>query len=310
MIKPNFSKIDALLKHLNLVQQIAKEGYWITTDEVCTLLSFDQVEFEALNSKQTFYNFEWRNFSFTQVSSQGTTKMWEVCSKQKIDLNLFSSTLQPLIQTQPKFQIEPQKVIGEEGQIISSEYAWVENFLTTNQCQRLLEHVKEEERNFISTSNSDNDPNYRRSQVLYSFPEFAELMTARILAITPFILTYLRLDSFNPSNIEIQLTQHNDGNYYKIHNDNGSIDCANRILTYVYYFHLEPKAFSGGELVLYDNKIENNFYVEADTYKKVTPQHNCIVFFPSHYMHEVLTVNCPSRAFMDSRFTINGWVRN
>ncbi|WP_333783600.1 hypothetical protein [Nostoc sp. 'Peltigera malacea cyanobiont' DB3992] len=26
-------------------------------------------------------------------------------------------------------------------------------------------------------------------------------------------------------------------------------------------------------------------------------------------MHEVLPVNCPSQAFGDSRFTINGWVR-
>jgi Rps23 Pro-64 3,4-dihydroxylase Tpa1-like proline 4-hydroxylase len=26
-------------------------------------------------------------------------------------------------------------------------------------------------------------------------------------------------------------------------------------------------------------------------------------------MHEVLRVSCPSQAFADSRFTINGWVR-
>jgi Rps23 Pro-64 3,4-dihydroxylase Tpa1-like proline 4-hydroxylase len=26
-------------------------------------------------------------------------------------------------------------------------------------------------------------------------------------------------------------------------------------------------------------------------------------------MHEVLRVSCPSKAFADSRFTINGWVR-
>ncbi|MGB8690572.1 MAG: proline hydroxylase, partial [Microcoleus sp.] len=33
------------------------------------------------------------------------------------------------------------------------------------------------------------------------------------------------------------------------------------------------------------------------------------VFFLSRYMHEVLPVSCPSKAFADSRFTINGWVR-
>ena len=146
--------------------------------------------------------------------------------------------------------------------------------------------------------------------VLYAFPEFAELMHQRITAITPYILTYLRLESFTPTSIELQLTLHNDGNYYKIHNDNGSPDCANRVLTFVYYFYREPKAFAGGELVLYDTKVENNTFVSAGTFKTVTPKNNAIVFFPSHYMHEVLTVNCPSQAFLDSRFTINGWIRN
>jgi SM-20-related protein len=26
-------------------------------------------------------------------------------------------------------------------------------------------------------------------------------------------------------------------------------------------------------------------------------------------MHEVQAVHCPSRAFADSRFTLNGWIR-
>jgi SM-20-related protein len=33
------------------------------------------------------------------------------------------------------------------------------------------------------------------------------------------------------------------------------------------------------------------------------------VLFPSQYLHEVLPVRCPSHQFVDSRFTLNGWVR-
>jgi len=309
-------KIDTLLKHLNLVNQFAQLGFWITSDEVCSLLSFDPSELEALNSKEISYRFEWRNFTLTQVACQGITKMWEISENgNKITKKLVDAPASnQIILSPPKISpsipsVTPQAT-RQEGEITAAEYAWVENFLTAAQAQRLMQYVQAQEQNFVSTTNSANDANYRRSMVLYAFPEFAELMTKRINEITPFILTYLRLDSFIPSKIEIQLTLHNDGNYYKIHNDNGSPDCANRVLTFVYYFYCEPKKFSGGELVLYDSKVQNNVFVAADTFKTVTPQNNSIVFFPSYYMHEVLPVSCPSQAFLDSRFTLNGWIRN
>jgi Rps23 Pro-64 3,4-dihydroxylase Tpa1-like proline 4-hydroxylase len=38
------------------------------------------------------------------------------------------------------------------------------------------------------------------------------------------------------------------------------------------------------------------------------PQQNQIVFFPCSVLHEITPVECPSRAFADSRFTLNGWL--
>jgi len=122
------------------------------------------------------------------------------------------------------------------------------------------------------------------------------------------IFRTLELPPFSVDYIESQLTAHNDGNYYKVHNDNGSSNTATRELTYVYYFHREPKPFLGGELVIYDSKIENTYYVNADSFKTIEPRNNSIVFFLSRYMHEVLPVSCLSRSFQDSRFTINGWI--
>lgn len=190
-----------------------------------------------------------------------------------------------------------------------SRYAQIDNFLTQLELKQLLEYVFQRESAFVSTTTSTNDSDYRRSMVLHSFPEFYELMVNRIKAILPDVLRKLDLPTFPTGDIEGQLTMHNDGNYYKIHNDNGSPDTSNRFFTYVYYFNREPKGFSGGQLRLYDTKIENNFYVADDTFTDIEPRNNSIVFFLSRYMHEVLPVKCPSRAFPDSRFTINGWVR-
>jgi Rps23 Pro-64 3,4-dihydroxylase Tpa1-like proline 4-hydroxylase len=33
------------------------------------------------------------------------------------------------------------------------------------------------------------------------------------------------------------------------------------------------------------------------------------VLFPSSLVHEILPVQCSSRKFADSRFTLNGWFR-
>ncbi|MEG4816883.1 2OG-Fe(II) oxygenase [Microcoleus sp. K5-D4] len=190
-----------------------------------------------------------------------------------------------------------------------SRYAQIDNFLTPAEKNKLLKYVLAKESEFVSTSTSTNAEDYRRSMVLHSFPEFSELMVNRIKAILPDVLKSLNIPSFPLGEIEAQLTMHNDNNFYKLHNDSGSPDTASRFFTYVYYFYREPKGFSGGELQIYDSKIENNFYVADKTFRTVEPRNNSIVFFLSRYMHEVLRVSCPSKAFADSRFTINGWVR-
>ncbi len=190
-----------------------------------------------------------------------------------------------------------------------SRYAQIDNFLTSAEKNKLIKYVLAKESEFVTTSTSTNAEDYRRSMVLHSFPEFSELMVNRIKAILPDVLQKLNIPSFPLGEIEAQLTMHNDNNFYKLHNDSGSPDTATRFFTYVYYFYREPKGFSGGELQIYDSKIENNFYVADDTFRTVEPRNNSIVFFLSRYMHEVLRVSCPSKAFADSRFTINGWVR-
>lgn len=209
----------------------------------------------------------------------------------------------------PIFLQQPEEAKPQATDVLVSEYVHIDNFFTIEEKNRLLEYVLRQESAFVPTTTFTGEADYRRSMILYSFPEFSQLMVNRIQAILPDVFRGLNLTPFQPSEIEVQLTSHNDGNYYKVHNDNGSPDTATRELTYVYYFYREPKSFSGGELLIYDSQIKNNYYVKADSSKIVEPRNNSIVFFLSRYMHEVLPVSCPSKAFADSRFTINGWVR-
>jgi SM-20-related protein len=212
----------------------------------------------------------------------------------------------PLIIQQPLLTAQPT---APESKSLLSKVVQFEQFLTPAEHAQLLRYVLEREPHFVSTSTSTGDVSHRRSVVLYDFPEFAQLITDRVRTMMPNVLAHLEIAPFEVGQIEAQLTAHNDGNYYKIHNDNGSPDTASRELTYVYYFYQEPKPFSGGELRVYDSRIENNFFTQAETFKTVEPRNNSIVFFLSRYMHEVLPISCPSKRFSNSRFTVNGWVR-
>jgi Rps23 Pro-64 3,4-dihydroxylase Tpa1-like proline 4-hydroxylase len=206
----------------------------------------------------------------------------------------------------------PTKPVSAKSRGINplvSNYVQVDNFLTTEQLTALYRYVLQQEDQFVPTTTSTGEADYRRSLVLYQFPEFAELINQRIRLVLPQVLSKFGLEPFPVTQVEAQLTAHNQGHYYRVHNDNGSPDTATRVLTYVYYFFRSPKLFKGGELLIYDSKVENNFYVKADTYRTVEPRSNSVVFFLSRYMHEVLPIQCPSQTFADSRFTINGWIR-
>ncbi len=196
-----------------------------------------------------------------------------------------------------------------ETAVYPSDCVQFDRFLNPAEQQRLFEFTLQREPEFVATSTTTNSQDYRRSRVLYRFPEFYNLMVRRIREVLPEVLAQLEITPFAIAQIEAQLTAHNDGHYYKLHNDNGSAETANRVLSYVYYFCREPQPFSGGELIVYDSRIENNFYVKADSYRAIEPRNNRIVFFRSRYLHEVLPIRCPSRQFADSRFTINGWIR-
>lgn len=192
---------------------------------------------------------------------------------------------------------------------LESRYLLIENFFTQSENEQLFNYVLQRRSDFVPTTTSTKAENYRRSLVLHSFPKFRELIVNRIKEIFPDVLNKLNIPIFSIAEIESQLTAHNDQNFYKVHNDNGSPNTATRVLTYVYYFYREPKAFTEGKLIIYDSQIQGKHYVKATTFKTIEPTNNSIVFFLSRYMHEVLPVTCPSQDFADSRFTINGWIR-
>jgi SM-20-related protein len=191
----------------------------------------------------------------------------------------------------------------------ASPHLIAENFLEPALLQDLLRFVADAEPRFVDSTVSTSDADYRHSKVLYDFPRFSELFRTKMRSIAGDLAKRFKVAPFPVADVEAQMTAHNDGNYFKLHNDSGSPDTATRVLTYVYYFHNEPKAYSGGELRLYHSRIENGAYQSGELAAEIVPKSNSVLFFPSYCNHEVLPVRCPSQRFADGRFTINGWIR-
>ena len=190
-----------------------------------------------------------------------------------------------------------------------------QDFLPERELHALRKYVLEHESDFTPSTvvshegpDSASDPSYRKSLVLYNLGEYTSLIQDRLLNLLPTALTAFQHEAFPISHFDVQVTASNDGDFFKVHQDNSSVDIHGREISFVYYFHTEPKAFTGGALKLYNS--QNGEVQESDkqTAHTITPQQNSLVLFPSSYDHEVLPVSCPSRKFVSSRFTVNGWI--
>ena len=116
----------------------------------------------------------------------------------------------------------------------------------------------------------------------------------------------LGLGPFPACAFEMEIVAHRDGDFYRRHIDTFTAkvretDTSDRVISTVYYFHREPKGFSGGELALYP-------FGGTEPALLIEPVNNRLALFPSLALHEVLPVCCPGDLFADARFAINCWI--
>jgi Rps23 Pro-64 3,4-dihydroxylase Tpa1-like proline 4-hydroxylase len=211
---------------------------------------------------------------------------------------------------------ETSAAVVERPSVLPAQCVVLDEFLAPQELEELTRFTIEHETDFsasevVSPSADGGIVNYehRRSRVLMDLAHHQDLMLARIKRVLPQVLDKLGMEEFSIADVEAQITASNDGDFFHFHSDNGSDRVASRHLTFVYFFHREPRQFEGGELRIHDARLENGTYVSEGSYQTIVPQQNQIVFFPCELLHEINPVNCTSQLFADSRFTLNGWLR-
>ena len=193
----------------------------------------------------------------------------------------------------------------------TAPYVLIEDFLTPAENEQILQYAIENEREFTgsrvyNTPDADGKKTFRKSRVLFSIKDsrWKPIFVERLKLHLPHIATSLGFPAFRFVSTEIQLTASNVGDFFKRHADAdlNNEHVAPRMLTFVYYLSRSPEPFLGGDLLLYG--ADPGGPVAA-----LPPRNNRLVCFRSETWHEVDLVQCQSRDFADSRFTVNGWLR-
>jgi SM-20-related protein len=191
------------------------------------------------------------------------------------------------------------------------------DFLETKTRAALLEWAFENRSRFQPTSLVGGviDPKRRVSQRLVDLGPTDDVFSDRMRALGADVFEKTGTSPFDVENYELEIVAHGDGAHFAAHSDipigegrkplgGDRTQTQDRLLSGVYYFYREPKAFSGGQLRLHRFGSDN---VPGD-YVDIEPIQNSLVIFPSWTTHEVMKVRCPSGAFEDYRFTINCWL--
>jgi Rps23 Pro-64 3,4-dihydroxylase Tpa1-like proline 4-hydroxylase len=204
--------------------------------------------------------------------------------------------------------------ILDKPEVRQAQCVILDEFLAPQEVEELIAYTLTREAAFrtseiISPSGKPGvtDYSHRRSRVLLDLDRYEELILSRIERVLPRVREQLGVEDFPITRTEMQITASNDGDFFRPHCDDGQETIAGRRLTFVYFFHREPAQFDGGELRLHDSlHADANF--SMGSYEMIVPQQNQIVFFLCSTLHEITPVLCRSRAFADSRFTVNGWL--
>ena len=192
-------------------------------------------------------------------------------------------------------------------------YAVRDDFLPTDDLRMLIAWTLAREADFVTTLvgglHGRVDAAIRASRCLPTkkFEPQHALFRNHLAPLVPNLCAALGLQDFAVGRFELGLVCHNDGDYYRRHIDAAVMtkgQNATRAISVVFYFHPEPKGFSGGQLRLHP------FSARAATaaFTDLSPQQNRLVAFPSWAPHEVMPVSCSSGAFAASRFSVNCWI--
>lgn len=213
----------------------------------------------------------------------------------------FSPTIPPRLRSQARFAIAPVVVIDD--------------FLPRRRMRLLHERACDREgffRDALSTNEGtapSYDPDRRRTLIDWRFEHeraYFERFAADKLSS---LQAALGLGSFEVERVELKMTNHVDGGFFKTHCDNHErYASAGRAITWLYYFGEDAPRYRGGDLYLRDSAPAEGIHSPA-WFTKIAARPNRFVAFPSWFHHAVGPTELHGGTFAQGRFAISCHIR-
>lgn len=189
-------------------------------------------------------------------------------------------------------------------------FVLIKNFLPQNFHDTILPFAVANHDRFVESRvgrHAEYKPDVRESLEYHGEWEGAQRFVDRLVRI-PNLHARLYLEPFSALVSAVRVRAYQDGHFFRVHMDaEPGSPSASRAYNFVYFFHRVPRPYTGGELLLFDTDTEANTFTRS-RFTRVAPEDNAIIIFPCVFFHSVIAVRCPSGAFADSRFIINGHV--
>lgn len=220
-----------------------------------------------------------------------------------------SELLAALCSGQPAPRPTPKK------QVSPAHFVKIPNFLPNAARQELFDlllqnqgNLEELDVNYVGAQyeqNAKRDRSIRLQYGVYCETELRAIFDPLLTPRLPEFIEALQAEPFNAAKHTLRLDTTPDGGFGKMHQDVG----FGARLIFLYYFHTHPKKFTGGDLLIFDQHVNDNAPAH-DSFTTLRHVDNTLVVFEPHYFHQVTKVKAieGSLSPLDSRLSVCGFV--
>jgi Rps23 Pro-64 3,4-dihydroxylase Tpa1-like proline 4-hydroxylase len=195
-------------------------------------------------------------------------------------------------------------------------FAIIDDFLTQDERERFWRLALKSEEAFFEAGFARKgeqviDRQSRMTNVFKLEAADKRLFHGKLQPLLDDLLVLFSIPAMSHKEIEVKMTAHSQGGFFGIHQDgfkdNGG---SERYVSWIYYFHSQPKRYAGGDLILFDsNRLRENHRFDDGKYTRYITVDNQLVCFPSCFFHGVTPVELLQPDFECNRFAISGHVR-
>jgi Rps23 Pro-64 3,4-dihydroxylase Tpa1-like proline 4-hydroxylase len=208
-----------------------------------------------------------------------------------------------------------EKNTYESGPVEPARFVLRRNFLAPDAREALLRlfdaKYPEMEELEVTLAHKNSDVEFRLERSMrqqfgvYCRPELEEIIQAGVMKQFPSVCDALDVRQFLPGRHDLRLDYTPDGGFGKMHQDVG----FGARLSYLYYFHRQPKKFRGGDLLFFDQNRATGQPLPHQ-FTRICHEDNLLLIFPPQYFHQVTRVAALDLPLQvaESRLSVCGFI--